>query len=121
MLFQFIDKVLDCAIDTLNYGPLEAARINTSFCPQAERDYKEVNKKVQKEIDRTFSKIERDLEYQKEHPEAVSANAKTADEVADDMIANMNTFMNGWMSNLYKNNRVTEEDIKEVMEEADVL
>lgn len=51
MLFQFIDKLCDIAIDTINYGPFEAARINTSFCPEAERVSLRINKELQENLE----------------------------------------------------------------------
>lgn len=111
MLYNLIMGGLDFLQDTLQYGPIEAVKINTSICPQAERDYREVNVKVQKAIDEAFDKFENTanvIEDGAELPECREKEKLTTEEFAGRMIEEISNFMGGWMSNLYKNNSVTD-------------
>lgn len=48
-----ICNVLEAVVDVLEYGPVEAAKINTSFCPEAERACRKIMKSSQKESYKT--------------------------------------------------------------------
>lgn len=58
MLFNLLMGAMDTAIDALEFGPVKAARINTSFCPQAERDYIRLNKEVEETLNKMFEESE---------------------------------------------------------------
>lgn len=49
LLFEGIIKGLETVSDVLEYGPVEAVRINTSVIPQAERDYRRITANINKQ------------------------------------------------------------------------
>lgn len=105
MLFQFIDRALDVLADTVQYGPIEAAKINTSICPEAERSYREVNAKVQSAIDDAFDKFEKSADVSDEYKQTEEYKSKTpvtADQFAGKLMQETASFMGDWMHNLYK-------------------
>lgn len=105
MLYNLIMDGLDFLEDTLQYGPVEAVKINTSFCPQAERDYRRINAKVQKAIDEAFDKFE---DSEDGSPECGEREKMTEEEFANKMMGEVCHFMAGWMPNLYKTDSVME-------------
>lgn len=50
MLFDLLIGGLEMLSDTIEYGPAKAFEINTSVCPQAERDTIRINRELQKEL-----------------------------------------------------------------------
>lgn len=107
MLYNLIMGGLDCLEDTLQYGPVEAVKINTSFCPQAERDYRRINAIAQKAIDEAFDKFE-NSEDGDGLSECEEREVMEGEEFADKMMGEIHHFMAGWMSTLYKTGSVTE-------------
>lgn len=49
LLFEGIIKGLETVSDVLEYGPVEAVKINTSVIPQAERDYRRITANINKQ------------------------------------------------------------------------
>ncbi len=41
-------NMFQAVADTIEYGPIEAVKINTSLCPDAERSYREIMKNIDK-------------------------------------------------------------------------
>ena len=50
MLFDLFIGGLEMLADTIEYGPAKAFEINTSVCPQAERDTLRITRELQKEL-----------------------------------------------------------------------
>lgn len=48
LLFEGVIKGLETVCDVLEYGPVEAVKINTSVIPQAERDYHKIMANIDK-------------------------------------------------------------------------
>ncbi|MCI8359182.1 MAG: hypothetical protein HFI51_13710 [Lachnospiraceae bacterium] len=48
LLFEGVIKGLETVCDVLEYGPVEAVKINTSVIPQAERDYRKIMANIDK-------------------------------------------------------------------------
>ena len=53
MLYDLIIGSLEMLADTIEYGPVKAFEINTSFCPQAERETIRMNREFQKKKDKS--------------------------------------------------------------------
>ena len=44
MMYEFVIRSLEALVDTLEYGPIEAVKINTSFCPEYDREVRRLEK-----------------------------------------------------------------------------
>ena len=49
-----IIRGLETLCDVIEYGPVEAAKINTSFCPEAERSYRKIMENIDKPSDESL-------------------------------------------------------------------
>ena len=72
MLFNLLMGAMDTAIDALEFGPVKAARINTSFCPQAERDFIRLDRETKEALDRACEEPEEMKAEEKEPKEDIS-------------------------------------------------
>ena len=72
MLFNLLMGAMDTAIDTLEFGPVKAARINTSLCPQAERDFIRLDRETKEALDRACEESEEMKAEEKEPEEDIS-------------------------------------------------
>ena len=72
MLFNLLMGAMDTAIDALEFGPVKAARINTSFCPQAERDFIRLDRETKEALDRACEEPEEMKAEEKEPEEDIS-------------------------------------------------
>ena len=72
MLFNLLMGAMDTAIDALEFGPVKAVRINTSFCPQAERDYIRLDRETKEALDRACEEPEEMKAEEKEPEEDIS-------------------------------------------------
>lgn len=48
-----LSNLFGALADTIEYGPAEAVKINTSFSPEAERSYRKIMKDLEKESNKT--------------------------------------------------------------------
>ena len=46
-------NLCEAIVDAIEYGPIEAVKINTSFCPEAERSYRKIMKDLETEPAKT--------------------------------------------------------------------
>lgn len=57
LLFEGVIRGLETLSDVLEYGPIEAAKINTSVCPEAERDYRRIMADIDKPSNTSLSSV----------------------------------------------------------------
>lgn len=83
MLLEGLIRGLEILADTIEYGPIEAAKINTSIIPQAERDYRRIMADIDKPSNTFLSSIDNEEKSHLLKPEE-NTDVITGRKLADD-------------------------------------
>lgn len=58
LIFEGVIRGLEAVSDVIEYGPIEAAKINTSVIPQAERDYRRIMANIDRPSETSLPHVE---------------------------------------------------------------